>query len=726
MSITIATLCSGIGVPEKVFFGDNYKTLFCAENDKFASAVLLHRYPQLPNLGDIQKIDGRKWEGKINILIGGPPCQAFSSIGKRESLSDPRGLLTLDYVRLLREIAPAIAIYENVPKILGAKLNPWGRFLAEITGDNEPLRPNSQPARDGDAVKWPNSGVVFGGGKAIAWTVLDSQDFGVPQRRKRVWAVIADTRKLGRMVGAPPDFDTNRLRTIPAEILLDPSSQRRSPATRKTQNPAAAGTSFAIGFSANDRGGDAGIELCPTIRSGNHVTSWANSTGGGTAVAICDAAGGWTVRYLTPNECERAFGLPINYTQIPWGGQPTAPDGNRKTVLGNTMAVPCLEHIKLRIETVIKDYVEFFKHERQKNMAELLIDPELRNFIPALQPEEFQLLKKSILQNGCSSPIIVWKEKNTIVDGHNRYKICTENNIEYKVSYQSFPDKDSVKIWMGANQLGQRNLNDHSRTYLTGKLLSLLSKRKSGGRFQGEGYTNAQLQQILNVKSHRTIQQAGKYYEAIEQITAVRPEIHKEIEAGEIALNRLEVLAIGNLVELDRELAKDFLETPKIPDKRQQTPAFKESCRQVRQFLNEKYPTLEEQKKIARDPKQWAEFKVASDITMKFDGGAWAEVGNEIRREQIQKKFTSRQEELEQRGAELGLPKNFTSVLAKSWLEKQKTKEPPPPQDKTLEYKILPVNLSNYSDAEIDRAIARLKQEQERRKNVTNNLNIAA
>lgn len=731
MPFRIGTLCSGIGVPEKVFDTGGNKIFFCAENNKFPSAELAYHYPHVPNLGDIQKIDGREWEGKIDLLIGGPPCQAFSAMGKGESLNDPRGMLTLEYVRLLHEINPALAIYENVPHILGAELNPWGRFLARITNENEPLRPNAEPAGDEGQVKWPNSGVVIGGGKTVAWTILDAQNFGVPQRRKRLWAIIADTRKLGELVGAPPEFDTRRLATIPSEILLDSSMQRRSPATRKRENSPVAGASFAIGFSANDSGRDAGIELCPTIRSGNHVKSWANSTGGGAAVAIFDGNGGWVVRYLTTIECELAFGLPIDYTQIPWNGQPTAPDGNRKTVLGNTMAVPCLEHIKLRMDAVISNYVNFFVEQEQgekiMSQKEILIDPELKNFIPELQPEEFEMLEASILKDGCLTPLLVWQEENVIVDGHNRYNICKKHNIRYEIKYRSFPNKDAVKLEMLVNQLSRRNLTEHSTMLMRGKLIHLMERRKQGERGENGAYTNAQLREILNVKSNKTIKRAEEYYQAIEKIAQLMPTIDKEIEKGSIVLSREEVVAIGSLAGLDKQLANEFLETPRLPDKRRTTADFKENCRRVREVVNNSYPTLEEQKKLARDPEEWANFKGALSTTLEASDEAWAEVANEILRDQIRQTFASKQEELDKRGAELGLPKNFTKTLANSWLDKQRRREPPTPHEINPEYKMLPIDLSSFSDADISVAIARLKKEQERRKNANPiNLNIAA
>lgn len=211
LNLRIATICSGIGAPEVAF--SDCEFAFCAEIDSFASAVLKHHYPSVPNLGDIKNIDGFEWNGKVDLLIGGPPCQAFSMAGERKSLDDDRGQLTFEYVRLLDEISPPLAIYENVKGILSDKQNAWGKFLGRITGDGGELFP---PKR-----RWGNAGMVVGNKRSVAWRTIDAQHFGLAQRRSRVYAVIVDFGNLGRLVGAPSGFDTGRLAQIAGEIVFE-------------------------------------------------------------------------------------------------------------------------------------------------------------------------------------------------------------------------------------------------------------------------------------------------------------------------------------------------------------------------------------------------------------------------------------------------------------------------------------------------------------------------
>ena len=102
-------------------------------------------------------------------------------------------------------------------------------------------------------------------------------------------------------------------------------------------------------------------------------------------------------------------------------------------------------------------------------MRELCIDPEFLALIPPLSATERQGLEASILAEGCREPLIVWEEKNILVDGHNRYEICTAHGIGFQVVTRSFPDRASVMDWMIDNQLSRRNLPPMLLRYLRGK-----------------------------------------------------------------------------------------------------------------------------------------------------------------------------------------------------------------------------------------------------------------
>ena len=106
---------------------------------------------------------------------------------------------------------------------------------------------------------------------------------------------------------------------------------------------------------------------------------------------------------------------------------------------------------------------------------EIIINPELHDWIIPLKPKEYSQLEKSILSEGCRDPIVLWN--GTIVDGHHRYKICTEHNIPFKTIEKTFVDIDGAKLWMVDNQLARRNLDPIQRIDLTMKGEELVARK---------------------------------------------------------------------------------------------------------------------------------------------------------------------------------------------------------------------------------------------------------
>ncbi len=88
----------------------------------------------------------------------------------------------------------------------------------------------------------------------------------------------------------------------------------------------------------------------------------------------------------------------------------------------------------------------------------LKIDPEFKSLIPPLTPDERAGLEASILTEGCRDALIVWGD--ILIDGHNRYEICTKHNIPYKTQQIEFASRAEARIWIRKNQLARRNLTD--------------------------------------------------------------------------------------------------------------------------------------------------------------------------------------------------------------------------------------------------------------------------
>ena len=103
---------------------------------------------------------------------------------------------------------------------------------------------------------------------------------------------------------------------------------------------------------------------------------------------------------------------------------------------------------------------------------ELIIDKEFKSLIPPLEKEEYQQLKGSIKSEGCRDSIVLWD--GIIVDGHNRYEICSKENISFKTINKNFKDRNEVIIWMIDNQLGRRNISKYDRTRLALKKEDIL------------------------------------------------------------------------------------------------------------------------------------------------------------------------------------------------------------------------------------------------------------
>ena len=103
----------------------------------------------------------------------------------------------------------------------------------------------------------------------------------------------------------------------------------------------------------------------------------------------------------------------------------------------------------------------------EKKLYELTIDEEFEHMMPPLQDIELNLLTQSLLDEGCRDSIITWN--GVVIDGHNRYRICHENNIPFNYIEMEFSNRDDAKLWILHNQLSRRNLNDFQRIEVTYK-----------------------------------------------------------------------------------------------------------------------------------------------------------------------------------------------------------------------------------------------------------------
>ena len=94
------------------------------------------------------------------------------------------------------------------------------------------------------------------------------------------------------------------------------------------------------------------------------------------------------------------------------------------------------------------------------------INPKFRDLLPALSAEKYAQLEQNLMKSGCREPLTLWGD--VIIDGHNRFEICTNNEIEFKTVQEELESEDDAIDWIINNQLGRRNLTDNERRYFRG------------------------------------------------------------------------------------------------------------------------------------------------------------------------------------------------------------------------------------------------------------------
>ena len=367
------SVCSGIEAASVAWNPLGMEAAWLSEIEPFPSAVLAHRYPGIENRGDMTRF--KEWpDGSIDVLVGGTPCQSFSVAGKRGGMDDPRGQLALAFAGIAQRFRPRWIVWENVPGVL-----------------------SSGGGRDFGSFLWSLAELGYG----WAYRVLDAQNFGVPQRRRRVFVVghLGDWRRAAAVLFEPESVHRNspkgRKAREDASSSIAPSVRASGPGFSRTGDtrgqdpviPVLAGTLAAnAGGLTRPAGNCNELDFCvpvpydlfqitaPINRQnrgpGDPCHTLAKDNAAHAAIAFnarmdpvsgeipgaidtdpqtqCVARASHGVRRLTPRECERLQGFPDDYTLLP--GKTS--DGPRYKALGNSMAVPVMRWIGERIELV--------------------------------------------------------------------------------------------------------------------------------------------------------------------------------------------------------------------------------------------------------------------------------------------------------------------------------------------------------------------------------------
>jgi DNA (cytosine-5)-methyltransferase 1 len=252
--------------------------------------------------------DGRAAEGRavLGLLCGGFPCQDLSVAGKRKGLAGERSGLFHEFARIIEALRPRALLLENVPGLLSSN---GGRDFGIVLGTLADL------------------------GYGVAWRIVDSRYFGVPQRRRRVF-----------IVGVLADGDPRAAAERAGEILAVGTRCDRHPATRPEEGPDVAVASLSgLGSGGpDDNDGQAGRVIAVPLSHGSNPNS--NMAGRRREDDENLTLNGAGVRRLTPTECERLQALPDGWTQL--GG---TPDSRRYAALGDAVTASVAEWIGRRL-----------------------------------------------------------------------------------------------------------------------------------------------------------------------------------------------------------------------------------------------------------------------------------------------------------------------------------------------------------------------------------------
>ena len=196
----------------------------------------------------------------------------------------------------------------------------------------------------------------------------------------------------------------------------------------------------------------------------------------------------------------------------------------------------------------------------------LVVNPEFRDKIPPLSPDEFSKLEENILSDGeVREPLVVWD--GTIIDGHHRWKIIQKHpKIPYTVKQMSFPDKYAAIVWMCKNQIGRRNISDEQRTVLIGEAYK--AQKKTVGASVGNGNAKKQCAQNGHIESRpnrtadkiakdfsvgkETVKRAEQFLDGLNAAEEVVPGFKEAVLTGDIKVKKGEVAAIKNVPEPER------------------------------------------------------------------------------------------------------------------------------------------------------------------------------
>jgi site-specific DNA-cytosine methylase len=280
--------CARIALEKLEIPIENY---FASEIDKYAIQVSTKKFPDIIHLGDIKKIDVKKLP-KIDLIIGGSPCQDLSNSQKGMGLEGGKSRLFFEYVRLLKDINPRYFLLENVK-------NKWGMLMNETVGVGF-IEINSGlfSAQSRPRYYWTNISFPEIPDKLDKLVLKDIIEKGGIDEKYYL-----NNDKVKSFISQNPEINTNitkdgilKVFTAPKDVINDHERQRRV-------------------YSLDSKS--------PTILARADTTKiYINNR----------------IRKLTPVECERLQNIPDHYTQV-------CSNTQRYKMIGNGFNVNTIAHI---------------------------------------------------------------------------------------------------------------------------------------------------------------------------------------------------------------------------------------------------------------------------------------------------------------------------------------------------------------------------------------------
>lgn len=240
----------------------------------------------------------------------------------------------------------------------------------------------------------------------------------------------------------------------------------------------------------------------------------------------------------------------------------------------------------------------------ERCIYKLKINESFKRLIPPLSSEELQQLEQNLIRDGCREPMCVWN--NTILDGHNRYEICTRLKIPFMIRRIHLKNHEEAIAWICANQLGRRNITDETRKYLIGKRYEM---EKILGAHNAVG-TNQHKQKEVSPKilaepaydkialrtserlgeeyriSHATVDKYGVYAHALDTISKVVPEFAPKVLSGQVKISHMSIVELSRLspqdvLRLGKHLSNDAIEFIGYSSTRKVIPKRQDPSRQL-------------------------------------------------------------------------------------------------------------------------------------------------